>query len=51
VHEFSSAARQVTISVGTALSGGANEGKKELLARADEALYRSKQNGRNRCSC
>lgn len=51
VHEFSSAARQVTISVGAALSKGVEEGKKELLERADEALYRSKQNGRNRCAC
>ncbi len=37
----------VTISLGVAMLGD-NESGKELLARADGALYRAKQNGRNR---
>lgn len=48
-HEFSSAADHVTISLGVAAvlpdSAGTPEG---LLARADEALYKSKEAGRNR---
>lgn len=40
---------RITVSIGlTACAGGAHVGLDELLARADEALYRAKDEGRNR---
>ena len=38
----------VTVSVGAAVSHGGEPGARELLLRADEALYRAKEAGRNR---
>ncbi|WP_294892279.1 MULTISPECIES: diguanylate cyclase domain-containing protein [unclassified Sulfuricurvum] len=50
-HAFSSAAPYVTISAGAAFSHTPAEKKKELLKHADEAMYRSKENGRDRYTC
>lgn len=41
----------VTISVGVARAGDGVDGGSGLLRRADEQLYRAKQNGRNRVCC
>ncbi len=38
----------VTLSVGIAMQGATNKDSSELLQRADEALYRAKEKGRNR---
>jgi len=38
----------VTVSIGVAEYGGPTESKEELTERADSALYRAKENGRNR---
>jgi two-component system cell cycle response regulator len=38
----------VTLSVGIAAYRGANDSGDALIARADAALYRAKQGGRNR---
>jgi len=38
----------VTVSLGVALSSGPDESLDDLLRRADQALYRAKQGGRNR---
>ena len=43
------AGRTVTISVGVASYNDENEGAAELVAAADRALYRAKDEGRNRC--
>ncbi|WP_018266807.1 sensor domain-containing diguanylate cyclase [Methylosinus sp. LW4] len=40
-------ARRATVSVGVALFASALEGPDAMLARADRALYRAKENGRN----
>jgi diguanylate cyclase (GGDEF)-like protein len=40
----------VTVSVGIALAGHAELGVTALIERADEALYQSKRQGRDRCS-
>jgi diguanylate cyclase (GGDEF)-like protein len=40
--------RPVTASLGVATAGAADAGPEALVARADQALYRSKQRGRNR---
>ena len=37
-----------TVSIGVAIAGEAEDGVEELLAVADRALYRAKENGRNR---
>lgn len=48
-HRASTAARHVTVSVGVATMVPSGEGGPEdLVARADEALYRAKSGGRNR---
>ncbi|MBX5483437.1 MAG: GGDEF domain-containing protein [Myxococcaceae bacterium] len=39
---------QVTVSLGVAALGGAQDSDEQLLRRADEALYAAKQAGRNR---
>jgi two-component system cell cycle response regulator len=39
---------QITVSLGVAVITGQGDNPKELLARADEALYRAKSGGRNR---
>ena len=41
--------RRLTFSMGAAEAWGDNDSLAELIHRADEALYRAKQNGRNRC--
>ena len=50
-HENSNVADRVTVSIG-AVSGIVTDemNAKSFLKRADEALYQSKQNGRNRCT-
>jgi diguanylate cyclase (GGDEF)-like protein len=47
-HAYSSAADHVTLSIGVAATQPPNDGPSRLLARADEALYRAKSEGRNR---
>ena len=47
-HAYSAAADHVTLSVGVAAARPPDEGASLLLARADEALYRAKSEGRNR---
>lgn len=48
-HPASEVAPHVTISVGVAAMRPADGGQPEdLIARADEALYRAKSSGRNR---
>ncbi|AGE22739.1 GGDEF domain-containing protein [Anoxybacillus geothermalis] len=48
-HDSSPAACVVTVSVGAAVAvPQPNEGAESLLSLADQALYRAKQNGRNR---
>lgn len=37
-----------TVSIGVAVASNGNEDEESLLSRADEALYRAKENGRNR---
>lgn len=51
-HEDSPTAGHVTISVGVAMlsQDGGQDAVRQLLARADQALYQSKQGGRNRCT-
>lgn len=51
-HEASPTAGHVTISVGVAMlsQDGGQDAVRQLLARADQALYQSKQGGRNRCT-
>ncbi len=41
---------KVTISIGVASSGNSNISPKELIERADKALYHSKETGRNKVS-
>ncbi len=41
---------RVTISVGVATFPGQGDNAHQLFERADQALYQSKQNGRNRCT-
>jgi two-component system cell cycle response regulator len=40
----------VTVSIGAAVSGDGEPGARELIRRADAALYRAKERGRNRVS-
>ena len=40
----------VTVSVGVAVAESAELGVTALIERADEALYRAKREGRDRCS-
>jgi len=49
-HEYSSAARVVTLSLGVATLGTDGDGKmlSELLKQSDDALYKAKAGGRNR---
>jgi len=48
-HESSTTATSVTISLGVAVwAGASSETLEQLIARADEALYRAKHLGRNR---
>jgi len=51
-HEASTTSDHVTISVGVAMLGSNDHGDalKQALSQADQALYRSKQDGRNRCT-
>jgi diguanylate cyclase (GGDEF)-like protein len=49
-HAAGAAGRQVTLSLGVATSEGADPHAEALLARADQALYRAKREGRNRVS-
>lgn len=41
---------QVTLSLGVAMAGPADDGAESVIRRADEALYQSKHQGRNRVS-
>ncbi|HEX6708412.1 MAG TPA: diguanylate cyclase [Albitalea sp.] len=41
--------RRITFSMGVAEAWSDNDGVAEVIHRADEALYRAKQNGRDRC--
>lgn len=41
----------ITVSLGVAQSREEDAGPEKVLARADEALYRAKRNGRNRVEC
>lgn len=41
----------MTVSIGVATWPGGGETPEELLERADKALYRAKQGGRNRVEC
>jgi len=41
--------RRLTFSMGVAEAFGGSDSLAEVIHRADEALYRAKQNGRNRC--
>lgn len=43
------AGRKVTISMGIASFGPGTDGPAELIAAADKALYKAKEEGRNRC--
>jgi diguanylate cyclase (GGDEF)-like protein len=43
------AQRRVTFSMGAAETWGDHDTLSDLIHRADEALYRAKQNGRDRC--
>ncbi|NVZ08840.1 PleD family two-component system response regulator [Allochromatium humboldtianum] len=47
-HDYSAAADHVTLSIGVAATQPPSDGASLLLARADEALYRAKSEGRNR---
>lgn len=40
----------ITVSSGLTALGGMKDNLEDMLIRADKALYRSKQNGRNRCT-
>jgi diguanylate cyclase (GGDEF)-like protein len=48
VHEYAWPRRLVTISVGIATVSEAHSSPNQLMERADQALYHSKQQGRNR---
>jgi diguanylate cyclase (GGDEF)-like protein len=51
-HDASSVAKVVTLSAGVAsFQTGRDKVAAELISRADEALYRAKHLGRNRCVC
>ena len=47
-HAYSAGADHVTLSIGVAATQPPGESASLLLARADEALYRAKSEGRNR---
>lgn len=48
---FATAAFGFTVSIGVALVSGTDDTAEAALVRADEALYRAKQTGRNRVVC
>jgi diguanylate cyclase (GGDEF)-like protein len=52
-HQYSSAASVVTLSIGCATysPGDPDDVLDGLLKSGDEALYRAKKAGRNRCAC
>jgi len=47
-HDFAASSQASTVSVGVAIADDKTRSLEALLASADRALYRAKENGRNR---